>query len=202
MEKNRSNNDNEIDSFFDLVEKRVSVRQFKSTPIPQTDLHKILNAARHYPNSGNQQACRYLIVQNRDKLDSLKDACKETRATVLEARGDEVPSEESLRKYYDKIFSAPLYVLVLVDKTVRFKGYEDKDGALAASYIMLGARALGYGTVFYTDSIPEDVCMTELEIPEKYSRTCIIPIGVPEKWPDNSRRIPIEELVYYEKISG
>ena len=201
MEKNKHNFGTETTSFFDLVEKRVSVRQYKSTPVPKKDLLKILNAARLYPNSGNQQACRYLVIQDRIKLNSLKEACIKTRASVLMARGDEVPSEESLRRHYDMIFSAPLYVLVLVDKTVRYKGYEDKDGALAASYIMLGARALDYGTVFYTDSIPEDVCMKELDIPEKYSRTCIIPIGVPEKWPEYSNRVPLEDLVFYEKIS-
>ena len=201
MEKNTKHDVNEITSFFDLVERRRSVRQYKPTPVPEEDLLKILNSARLIPNSGNQQACRYLVVQDRGRLDSMKEACIETRASVLRARGDEVPSEESLRKYYDTIFSAPLYVLVLVDKTVRFKGYEDKDGALAASHIMLGARALGYGTVFYTDSIPEDVCMRVLGIPEKYSRTCIIPIGVPEEWPESSTRKPIEEQIFYERVT-
>jgi nitroreductase len=201
VEKNTKHEVYENMSFFDLVESRVSVRQYKSNPVPKEDLLKILNAARLIPNSGNQQACRFLVVQDRDRLDSMKEACIRTRASVLRARGDPVPSEESLRKHYDMIFSAPLYVLVLVDKTVRYKGYEDKDGSLAASHIMLGARALGYGTVFYTDSIPEAVCMEELGIPEKYSRTCIIPIGVPEKWPDSSERKPLEELVFYEKIT-
>ena len=199
--KKYTSNKNGVDSFFDLVEKRVSVRQFKPTPVPKADILMILNAARRYPNSGNQQACRYLVVQDKDMLESMKQACIESRASVLMARGDEVPDEEVLRKHYDMIFSAPVYVLVLADKTVRYKGYEDKDGALAASYIMLAARALGYGTVFYTDSIPEDVCMEKLGIPEKYSRTCIIPIGIPEKWPDKSSRLPIEELIFYEKIA-
>ncbi len=66
---------------------------------------------------------------------------------------------------------------------------------------MLAARALGYGTVFYSDSIPEDLCMRHLDIPEKYYRTCIIPIGIPESWPDNSERLPLNELVFHEKIA-
>jgi nitroreductase len=99
------------------------------------------------------------------------------------------------------VFSAPLYVLVLVDKTVRYKGYEEKDGSLAAANIMLAARALGYGTVFYTDSVPEDLCMRHLDIPEKYSRTCVIPIGVPESWPEKRKRLPLDELVFREKIA-
>jgi len=187
--------------FFKVVEQRVSVRKYKPDPVPQEHLELILNAARLAPNSGNQQACRYLIVEDRTKLDELKEDCIRNRKTVLLARGDEVPEEEVIRAHYDVVFSAPLYVLVLVDKTVRFKGYEQKDGSLAAANIMLGARALGYGTVFYSDSIPEDLCMKHFDIPEKYYRTCIIPIGIPESWPDNSERLPLNELIFHEKIA-
>ena len=186
--------------FFRVVEQRVSVRNYRPDPVPQEHLEMILNTARLAPNSGNQQACRYLIVKDKAKLEELKEACIRNRETVLRARGDEVPDEEAIREHYDVVFSAPLYVLVLVDKTVRYKGYEEKDGSLAAANIMLAARALGYGTVFYTDSIPEDLCMRHLGIPERYSRTCVIPVGVPESWPDRRERLPLNELVFYEKI--
>jgi len=187
--------------FFKVVEQRVSVRKYRPDPVPQEHLELILNAARLAPNSGNQQACRYLVVKDREKLDELKEACIRNRETVLRARGDEVPEEGVIREHYDVLFSAPLYVLVLVDKTVRYKGYEQKDGSLAAAHIILAARALGYGTVFYTDSIPEDLCMEHFDIPEKYSRTCIIPVGVPESWPDRRDRLPLNELVFLEKIA-
>jgi len=187
--------------FFQVVEQRVSVRRYKPDPVPQEHLELILNAARLAPNSGNQQACRYLVVKDRERLDELKEACMRNRKAVLRARGDEVPEEEAIREHYDVVFSAPLYVLVLVDKTVRYKGYEEKDGSLAAANIMLAARALGYGTVFYTDSIPEDLCMRHLDIPERYSRTCIIPVGIPESWPDRRERLPLSELVFHEKIA-
>ena len=51
------------------------------------------------------------------------------------------------------------------------------------------------------DSIPEDLCMRHLDIPEKYSRTCIIPIGIPESWPNKSERLPLNELIFHEKIA-
>jgi nitroreductase len=187
--------------FFKVVERRVSVRKYKPNPVPKEHLELILNAARLAPNSGNQQACRYLVVEDKAKLDELKEACIRNRKKVLRARGDEVPEEEAIREHYDVVFSAPLYVLVLVDKTVRYKGYEEKDGSLAAANIMLAARALGYGTVFYTDSVPEDLCMRHLDIPEKYSRTCVIPIGVPESWTEKRERLPLDELVFREKIA-
>jgi len=187
--------------FFKVVEQRVSVRKYKPDPVPQEHLELILNAARLAPNSGNQQACRYLVVKDEERLIELREACIRNRKAVLRARGDEVPEEEAIREHYDVVFSAPLYVLVLVDKTVRYKGYEEKDGSLAAANIMLAARALGYGTVFYTDSIPEDLCMEHFDIPERYSRTCIIPVGIPESWPDRRERLPLDELVFYEKIA-
>ena len=187
-------------TFYEVVDKRVSVRNYRPDPVPMEDLHMILNAARKAPNSGNQQACRYLVVQDKEKLEALKNDCIKTRESVLRARGDEVPDEETLLSHYNMIFSATLFVLVLVDKTVRYKGYEKKDGSLAASHIMLAARALGYGTVFYTDSIPEVLCRKHFNIPEKYSRTCIIPIGTPEKWPQKSQRKPLNELIFYETI--
>ena len=188
-------------TFFEVVERRVSVRKFKPIDVPQERLEKILDAARLAPNSGNQQACRYLVVRDKEKLDQLKEDCIRARVSVLEARGDDVPEVENIRKYYDDVFSAPLYILVLVDKTVRYKGYEDKDGSLAAGHIMLAARAMGYGTVFYTDSVPEKLCMRHFSIPETYSRTCMIPVGVPESWPSRRERKPLEELVFYEKIA-
>jgi len=184
---------------FEVIKQRVSVRKYKTIDVPQEHLEKILGAARLAPNSGNQQACRYLVVRDREKLDQLKKDCIRARVSVLEARGDDVPEEENIRKYYDDVFSAPLYILVLVDMTVRFKGYEDKDGSLAAGHIMLAARALGYGTVFYTDSVPEELCTRHFSIPETYSRTCMIPVGVPESWPSRRERKPLEELVFYEK---
>jgi nitroreductase len=187
--------------FFKVVEQRVSVRKYKPDPVPPEHLELILNTARLAPNSGNQQACRYLVVKDRERLDELKEACIMNREAVLTARGDEVPEEGAIRAHYDVVFSAPLYVLVLVDKIVRYKGYEEKDGSLAAANIILAARALGYGTVFYTDSIPEDLCMRQFEIPEKYSRTCIIPIGVPVSWPDTSERLPLNDVVFYERIA-
>ena len=194
-----SNNERFL-SFFEVVDKRVSVRNFKPDSVPKEDLLRILDTVRRAPNSGNQQACRYLVVQDEEKLEELKNDCIKTRESVLRARGDEVPDEETLLSHYNMIFSAPLFVLVLVDKTVRYKGYEDKDGSLAASHIMLAARALGYGTVFYSDSIPEELCRKHFNIPEKYSRTCIIPIGTPNEWPQKSQRKPLDQLIFHETL--
>ena len=187
--------------FFDVVEQRVSVRKYRLDPVPQEHLEMILDAARLAPNSGNQQACRYLVVRDREKLEALKEDSVRQRMLWLEEEGYDVPEEAELRKRYDDVFSAPVYVLVLVDKTVRYEGYTDMDGSLAAGHIMLAARALGYGTVFYSGSVTEELCRKHFEIPEKYKRVYMIPIGVPVEWPKRRKRLPLKKLVFYEKIT-
>ena len=186
--------------FFEVVDQRVSVRKYRPDPVPQEHLDMILDAARLAPNSGNQQACRYMVVRDRLKLEALKEDTVRNRLKWLEEEGYEVPEESELRQRYDDVFSAPVYVLVLVDKTVRYGGYTDMDGSLAAGHIMLAARALGYGTVFYTNSVTEELCRKHFNIPEKYRRTCMIPIGVPVEWPERRKRLPLRQLVFHETI--
>jgi len=54
---------------------------------------------------------------------------------------------------------------------------------MAAGFLMLAARALGYGTVFITDAIPDQVTKEVLRIPDRYTRVCITPLGIPVEWP-------------------
>lgn len=186
-------------TLFEAIEKRVSVRKFRKDAVPKEDLEKILRCAQLAPNSGNQQACRFLVVDSRKILDDFQQECIRAREAVLKARGEEVPPIEA-KGYFENVFAAPVFILVLVDKDVKYKGYTDKDGALAAGWIMLAARALGYGSVFFTDSIPEEICRSFFKIPEHYSRTCIIPIGVPFEWPERPERKKLEEVVFYNTL--
>ena len=189
-------------SFFETVKNRHSVRKYKSAPVPKEHLNRILNAARLAPNSGNQQAWRFLVVNDREKLERLKTMTIQKRTEVLRERGEKVPQErvEELETHFENLFSAPIYVLILIDKTVKYPQYADKDGAIAGAHIMLAARALGYGTVFFTDSIPEELCKEVLNIPDRYSRICIIPVGIPYEWPEASERKPLKDLVYFNEI--
>jgi len=76
--------------------------------------------------------------------------------------------------------------------------YSIKDGTLAAGYLILAARALGYGTVFCTDSIPEELTKKVFNIPDHFTRICITPVGVPDEWPESPPKKSLEELVVHE----
>ncbi len=188
--------------FFDVIHSRRSVRKFTSAPVPEEDLQRILDAARMAPTSGNQQPWKFLVVRDRSILDRLRDHCVEMSLEARRARVGSLTDETvaSVNRYFDDYLSAPVYVVILTDNQSRYPTYNHWDGPLAAGYLMLAARALGYGTVFATDSIPEDATREVLEIPDRYTRVCITPIGVPEAWPETPEKKPLEEFIVRDRF--
>jgi len=188
--------------FFEVVRSRRSVRKFRDIPVPEEDLRRILDAARMAPTSGNQQPWKFLVVRDRVTLDRIKESCIQRGMEAREARQGSVTPEqaEAVRQYFSDYLSAPVYVVVLTDDESRYPTYNHWDGPLAAGYLMLAARALGYGTVFATDSVPEEVTRDVLGIPDRYTRVCFTPIGVPEAWPDSPEKKPLDEFLVMERF--
>jgi nitroreductase len=190
-------------SLFDVINKRRSVRKFKSDPIPKEHIEKILDAARMAPTAGNQQPWKFLVIQDRKKLEALKLACVDNSLEGFKSRG--TPTQEQIadrkkksEEYYNNILSAPVYIVVLTDTKSKYPDYNHHDGPLAAGYLMLAARALGYGTVYFTDSIPNEVTQKVFQIPERYKRVCITPVGIPHEWPETPEKKPLKDLAVYE----
>lgn len=195
----------EQDFFLDIFKKRRSVRKFKSTPIPDEHVMKILDAARSAPTSGNQQPWKFLVIQDREKLDQLKAECVSAALERAKKRGPVDQAElESLKERYTKNFSgylsAPVFILVLTDKNSRYPSYNKWDGPLAAGYLILAARALGYGTVYTTDSFPADITKKVFAVPDNFEQICCIPLGVPESWPNSPPKKPLQEFAVFEKL--
>jgi len=195
--------DQEDPSFFDVVRTRRSVRSFEPTPVPEDHLLQILDAARMAPTSGNQQPWKFLVVREPELIERLKERCVEMSLEYRRSQGTTVTPEmevsvrENLEGGY---FSAPAYIVILTDNESRYPTYNHWDGPMAAGYLMLAARALGYGTVFITDSIPDQVTKEVLEIPDQYTRVCITPLGVPTAWPESPEKKALGEFVVYDRF--
>ncbi len=187
-------------TFFEVVQKRVSVRNYKHDPIPPQHLEQILEAARQAPNAGNQQSWRFLVIQDKNKLKDFRDFAWRSRKKWLLDNDYETDSDEGMKAHYEKLLGAPLHIIVLVDTAVNYRGYAEQDGALAAENIMLAARALGYGSVMITGSVSADTVRKFFKVPKRYSINCLIPIGVPDSWPDKRERRPLSEVVFYESV--
>jgi nitroreductase len=192
---------NAASGLLELFAKRQSVRRYKSDPVPEEHLRMILDAARRAPTSGNQQPWKFLVIRNKAMIERLRVRCLQLREGSWPA--DLSPEEKTSRreKNSERIagyFSAPVYVVVLTDSQSMYPSYNHHDGPLAAGYLCLAARALGYGTVYVTDAIPDQATREVLSIPERYERVCITPLGIPDGWPEPMPKKNLDELVVFE----
>lgn len=185
----------EMSNIWDVFQKRRSVRKFKSTPIPDAHLTKILDAAHLAPTPGNAQRWKFLVVRDRSKIDELKEAL--------------IDGKEERRNYYEDYCSAPVYVGMFIEpKDIQPGGnvlpprplYDYTEGALGAGYLMLAARALGYGTVFATNSLRENVVRRVFDVPDHFIWICMTPLGVPHEWPKMPSKKKLREVVAYESL--
>ncbi len=191
-------------NIWDVFQNRRSVRNFKQDSIPVSDIVKIIDAARMAPTSGNQQPWKFLVIRDKNKINEMMNACIKRASDRIEKSNQtdeqKSKSKETITKRFTDYFSAPVYIVVLTDNESKYPDYNHWDGPLVAGYLMLAARALGYGTVFITDAIPESVTKEVLQIPDQYTRVCITPLGIPAEWPTTPDKKKLDEFIVYEKF--
>lgn len=178
--------DNKSD-VFEVIKTRRSVRKFKSTPVPDEHITKILEAACLAPSPRNRQDWKFIVVKDRAKIDELKEQC-------IKMAG------ERSKQYFTDYLSAPVYIVILAGAKTRSPGNELLSGALAAGYLFLAARALGYGTVFCRNSVPEQIARKVFNISEDYQWVCITPVGVPDQWPQTPPKKNVKDLIVNNQL--
>lgn len=192
--------------------KRQTVRRYKPDPIPAEHVSMILDAARRGPTCMNQQAWKFLVIRDQAKIQQMRKKTLDKITAALDDAASKQPDDKKQEfaarratqvRFFEGYFTAPVYVVVLVDREAPCADYALRhDGPIAAGYLMAAARAFGYGTAYLTDGIPDAVTKEVLAIPDRYQRICITPIGVPDGWPKQAEKRKLEEMVAYETLEG
>jgi nitroreductase len=192
--------------FWNVIKSRRSVRKFRPEAVPDKDIEKMIEAASLAPSSGGQQPWKFLVIRDKDKIHQMKEACVKEALAEYDRRGEKPEAREQAETgYRNRIggyFTAPVFIVVLTDNSAPYPEYSHWDGPLAAGYLLLAARALGYGTVFITDSISDQVTKEVLHIPSRYTRVCITPVGIPVEWPSSRAKKKLEEFIAYENLGS
>jgi len=159
---------------FEVVEKRRSIRKFKSTSIPDEDLKKILEAGRLAPSGGNRQPWSFIVVR--------KPETKKALATVA-----------NLQRF---IADADTVLIVLGDPAVSKNLYK-QDPMIAIEHIVLASTALGYGTC-WIGAFNETEVKGIAKVPENLTVVALLPIGVPDETPPLRPRRAFKEIFHKE----
>ena len=212
----------QIDDFVALTQKRRSIRKFKTDPIPDEYIEKILESARWTMSGGNAQPWQFIVIRSPEIKTQLADiycSYRELSLSVELTRQEEYRqpafrtagaqgSVEEVRSNFAVWSSAPVIIAVLGDhrlmqaSTLAARLFEmhtfDQDLACVAYNIHLAATALGLGAQWLSLLPPTADAMKEvLSIPRELTLFNLNPLGYPAIEPLMNRR-QLGELVHYD----
>jgi nitroreductase len=215
------------ENFSKVVHERRSVRRFKSDPLPEGAIEKILECARWAMSGANAQPWELIVVRDKDIKKALWDAylnvnvryvfwmeqqrIQELRHPAFRIDGS---PEDQWARYSSKTptgwSEAPALIVVLGDGRRQWATVMGghtfgrdmthlTDGlANACQIIHLAAAALGLGTQWVTVHIQEPFKRI-LEVPDILTLHSIIPVGFALKKTGVGNRRPLSDFVHTDR---
>ena len=164
--------------FKELIDKRQSVRSYKSDPVPTEAIAVCIEAARLAPSACNAQPWKFVVVEDE----------------VLKLRVGEAAASLGMNKFCSQ---APCIVAVVLEKpnlmaaigsVLKNKEYSLIDIGIAAEHFCLQAVELGLGTCMI-GWFDEPKVQQLLGIPKNKRIPLLITIG----YPDDSPRVKLRK---------
>lgn len=166
--------------FFEVVEKRQSIRKYEDREVGRQDFRRILDAINAAPSAGDMQGYEVVIVSDLAAREQLAKAAYD-QSSITEA-------PVSLVFCADHTRSASKYGKRGADL------YSVQDATIAASYCQLAAAALGLATV-WIGAFDTKLVSETIKAPDLVTPVAIIPIGYAAEQPDHTSRRDIFDLI-------
>ena len=204
----------------EAIQKRVSIRRWKPVPVEKEKIVKVLEAGRRAPSWGNVQPWRYIVVQDRDKIEELaKTAAGQPQimtapVLIVCCGAKEVFSRkmhrESLKQLRDLgVMDMPDEVLdnVILESDI-FAPYRLGDQVMmvkageqimiSVAYMTLEALNQGLGTLWAGAMSPKDAHRV-MNLPDSLFVHCFLVLGYPDENPPPRPRKEFNKIVFWEK---
>ena len=163
---------------YECIRSRRTVRDYKPDPIPQEALTKILQAGRWAPSSSDSQKWRFIVVQDRHRLEAL----------------GEIATQGSF------ISQAPLTIAIVMDDAPR----PQLDAGRALQQMELMAWSLGIGMCFVgvREAAQQQAVKEFLGIPEAMELITLLPFGYRAESTKSpgTPRMAMQEIVHWERF--
>ncbi len=186
--------------FFELCNRRRSIREFSSKPLPRELLEAILRTAGTAPSGANKQPWRFVVVTDPAVKREIRLAAEAEEKENYEHR---MPQEwlddlEALGTDWHKEFleiAPALIVLFSINYTkdvdrVRKNYYVKESAGIAAGFLLAAIHNAGLVALTHTPS-PMDFLQRILNRAENEKPFLLIPVGYPKegtKVPDIKRK--------------
>ena len=143
------------------IEKRRSIRDFDTAPLPEADVHEILRLAGLAPSSSNTQPWRFVVITNDDMRVKLREAGYNQRqyatapviiavvadgedmlASLEETAHPNMQNDPAALERYINGTRSRLAKLSVEER----KAWAAEQTVYAVSYLTLAAQSMGYNT--------------------------------------------------------
>ncbi len=184
---------------FEAIASRRSIRKFKSDPLPDEILQKILLAATQAPSGKNRQPWRFIVVQGEKRAEML-NIMRQGIAHAKEQRGESGSSEWSAYV----MEQAPVTVFVFNPDGIHpwlahsiDQNFDDlvnvQSVGAAIQNMLLAAQALGVGSLWICDVF---YAYEELLhwLGESCQMVAAVSLGYADEKPDARSRKPVSEV--------
>jgi nitroreductase len=166
--------------FFDLIQKRRSIRAYSSKQVDEETLNRIMDAISSAPSAGNLQAYEVFVVKSEAKKKALARAAFDQ----------------------DFIVRAPVCLVFFANprrSSVKYGSrgemlYSVQDATIAATFAMLAAVDLGLSTVWLGAFDDEEVA--KIFATESLRPVAVLPLGYPAEEPEVTSRRPLEDVFH------
>jgi nitroreductase len=163
---------------FECITTKLEVREFSAQDVPSEIRQNVLEAARLTGTGLNTQHWRFILVENKDNLKKI--------------------AEDSTSGSW--VAGANFAVIVLTNPKYNFHMI---DAGRVLQDMQLAAWNHGVSSGLFT-GIREEKLRSDFGIPKEMSATVIVGFGYPARELTGKRknRLPLNELVYYEKYGN
>lgn len=198
---------------FETIQERRSVRKYKTHPLPQELIEKILVAAGCAPSAHNAQPWRFVVLVDRQVKKRLAEAMAMAWAADLAKDGASV-EPETFKLRVERFASAPILVLACFSMDGMVK-HSDSDKrrierdlamqslAAAIQNLLLAAHNTGLGACWFcAPAFCKETVRQVLIIPRKVEPEALIALGFPDEAPEAPTRKRLDEYCFKDKWGG
>jgi len=204
----------------EAILKRRSIRKWKPAPVEKEKIERVLEAGRRAPSWGNTQPWRFIVVQDKAKIEELASAADgqpqvSSAPVIIVCCG--VPEgfsrkmhRQSLKQLIeagvmdwsdevldDVILGSDLFAPYrLGDQVMTIKAREQI--MIAAAYMTLEAVNQGLGTCWVGALSPREAHQI-MNLPNTLVVQALIPLGYPDEDPKPRPRKDFDEIVSWEQ---
>jgi len=173
--------------FVDVIKKRASVRKYASKVPEMESVIAAIEAAHLAPSPGNLDILRYLIIENKETIKQIADACQQTfieEAPILVV-----------------IYSDSKQVLKMYDK--RAEKYIRQHAGAAIENFLLAITDMGMSSC-WVGAFSDPMVHNILNIPDNITVEAILPVGYEHKASHTIQRkkFSLDRKIHYHKYGN